>query len=203
MRVFRKTGVSILILGLCACVTVNVYFPAAAAEEAADQIIDDVWGKDTPVVPENGTEDDSSVRRNHPRWILASAVLNWVVSDAQAAKPNLNVNTPEITAIQKSMEKRFKQLRGFYDSGAIGLSNDGLVLTRNLSSVSARERKDLNRLVKDENQDRKALYREIAVANGQPNWEPEIQKTFAKRWVANARSGWWSQNAKGQWVQRK
>lgn len=28
---------------LAACVTINVYFPAAAAEKAADKIIDDVW----------------------------------------------------------------------------------------------------------------------------------------------------------------
>ncbi len=26
-----------------ACVTINIYFPAAAAEKAADKIIDDVW----------------------------------------------------------------------------------------------------------------------------------------------------------------
>jgi PBP1b-binding outer membrane lipoprotein LpoB len=28
---------------LAACVTINIYFPAAAAQEAADKIIDDVW----------------------------------------------------------------------------------------------------------------------------------------------------------------
>jgi hypothetical protein len=28
---------------LTACVTINIYFPAAAAQEAADKIIDDVW----------------------------------------------------------------------------------------------------------------------------------------------------------------
>lgn len=28
---------------LTACVTINIYFPAAAAQEVADQIIDDVW----------------------------------------------------------------------------------------------------------------------------------------------------------------
>ncbi|MCB5207307.1 hypothetical protein [Methylovorus mays] len=28
---------------LPACVTINIYFPAAAAEKAADRIIDDVW----------------------------------------------------------------------------------------------------------------------------------------------------------------
>ena len=30
-------------LGLSACVTINIYFPAAAAEKAADKIIDEVW----------------------------------------------------------------------------------------------------------------------------------------------------------------
>lgn len=29
--------------GLAACVTINIYFPAAAAEKAADRIIDEVW----------------------------------------------------------------------------------------------------------------------------------------------------------------
>lgn len=31
------------ILALPACVTINIYFPAAAAEKAADKIIDEVW----------------------------------------------------------------------------------------------------------------------------------------------------------------
>lgn len=30
-------------LSLAACVTINIYFPAAAAERAADRIIDEVW----------------------------------------------------------------------------------------------------------------------------------------------------------------
>ena len=30
-------------LALSACVTINIYFPAAAAEKAADRIIDEVW----------------------------------------------------------------------------------------------------------------------------------------------------------------
>jgi hypothetical protein len=32
-----------LLLALSACVTINIYFPAAEAEKAADKIIDDVW----------------------------------------------------------------------------------------------------------------------------------------------------------------
>ena len=32
-----------LALSASACVTINIYFPAAAAEKAADRIIDEVW----------------------------------------------------------------------------------------------------------------------------------------------------------------
>lgn len=31
------------LLSLAGCVTINIYFPAAAAEKAADKIIDEVW----------------------------------------------------------------------------------------------------------------------------------------------------------------
>lgn len=40
-----KTWIWLLPLAafLSACVTINIYFPAAAAEKAADKIIDEVW----------------------------------------------------------------------------------------------------------------------------------------------------------------
>lgn len=31
------------VLALAGCVTIHIYFPAAAAERAADRIIDEVW----------------------------------------------------------------------------------------------------------------------------------------------------------------
>lgn len=46
-----------------ACVTINIYFPAAAAEKAADKIIDDVWqlknGTAKPA-PGAGSEPDNT-----------------------------------------------------------------------------------------------------------------------------------------------
>ncbi|MBV2235698.1 MAG: hypothetical protein KUL75_09160 [Sterolibacterium sp.] len=38
---------------LAACVTINIYFPAAAAEKMADKIIDEVWQaqKNVPAAP--------------------------------------------------------------------------------------------------------------------------------------------------------
>ncbi len=39
----RAVSVLALLLATAACVTINIYFPAAAAEKAADRIIDEVW----------------------------------------------------------------------------------------------------------------------------------------------------------------
>lgn len=44
MRRIRYALLAVLLMaGLSACVTINIYFPAAAAEKAADRIIDEVW----------------------------------------------------------------------------------------------------------------------------------------------------------------
>ena len=39
----KNIALIILVAGLSACVTINIYFPAAAAEKAADKIIEEVW----------------------------------------------------------------------------------------------------------------------------------------------------------------
>lgn len=36
----------VVALAMSACVTINIYFPEAAAEKAADKIIEDVWQLD-------------------------------------------------------------------------------------------------------------------------------------------------------------
>jgi hypothetical protein len=40
---FSIIAASLGTMALGACVTINIYFPAAAAERAADRIIDEVW----------------------------------------------------------------------------------------------------------------------------------------------------------------
>lgn len=38
-----RGSLMLAITGLSACVTINIYFPAAAAEKAADKVIDEIW----------------------------------------------------------------------------------------------------------------------------------------------------------------
>ena len=48
---------ALMLMALPACVTINIYFPAAAAEKAADRIIDDVWQLKEKTSPAGQTEE--------------------------------------------------------------------------------------------------------------------------------------------------
>jgi uncharacterized protein YdbL (DUF1318 family) len=182
---------------LAACVTVNVYFPAAAAEKAADRIIEDIWGPGKEPKPA-GNEQGSLGRAAGDALV---AVLDFVVPAAHA-QADIDVSSPAIRALTASMRKRAGQLEPFFSSGAIGLTANGLVETRDANAVALADRNRLGKLVADENADRNSLYREIAAANGKPEWESDIRRIFAERWVANARPGWYYKTSAGAWQQK-
>jgi len=193
-------------LVLAACVTINVYFPAAAAEKAADRIIENVWGKDATGQPPAATpkDDKQSALSGAPGRVLLAATrgaLELLVPTANA-QADLNVSTPAIRSLTASMEARHASLEPYYASGVVGLTADGMVALRDANAVPLAQRNAVRRLVADENADRSALYREVAAANGHPDWERDIRSTFAQRWIAKARSGWWYQDAAGRWVQK-
>jgi uncharacterized protein YdbL (DUF1318 family) len=191
--------VSVLI---AACVTINVYFPAAAAEKAADKIIEDVWGKDQAPATTPQSDKTSSLAPQAQRVLFAAvgSVLDFVIPAAHA-QADLDIATPEIRAITASMEGRHGSLSKYYGSGAVGFTADGMVEVRDQNAIPLPERNAARQLVADENKDRAALYAAIAKANAHPEWEPEIRETFAKRWIAKAQAGWWYKDA-GGWKQK-
>lgn len=183
-----------------ACVTINVYFPAAAAEKAADRIIEEVWGKDAKKDQSGRSLDPADfVKRMSSRFLLN--VVEVLFPAAQAQQADLDISSPSINVIKSRMQGRHDQLKPLYDSGAVGLTSDGLVAVRDPKAISLADRQRVNALVADENRDRNALYAEIARANGRPEWEQGIRDTFARRWVQNAPSGWWYQTS-GGWKQK-
>ncbi len=131
-------------------------------------------------------------------WFL---LLASCISTAALAQADIEVNTPGVNVIKQSMQARYAQLSPFYDSGAVGQTADGLVAVRDANAVPLPSRQKVNGLVAAENQDRNALYAEIARANGHPEWAPEIRNTFAQRWIERAQAGWWVQSG-GGWKQK-
>jgi uncharacterized protein YdbL (DUF1318 family) len=206
----RLLSIKLLALSclLAACVTVNVYFPAAAAEQAADRIIDTVTSqqKSNETTPPK-TPPNSRVAPASEQPVLlaaAGALLNLLIAPAAAqGSPNLDVSGPEIRAVTASMQQRFGQLKKYFDSGVIGLTTDGLVAVRDQNAVPLAERAVVTRLVTEDNRDRETLYSELAKANKHPEWEPDIRRTFARRWVERgAQGGWYYQDSGGKWVQK-
>lgn len=185
---------------LTACVTVHVYFPVAAAESAADRFVRDVYGKERGEEADNPADAPQSSLQ--PQTPMVVAMLNWMVTPVQAQQPDINISTPGINQLRSAMAARHEQLKPFYDSGAVGMDNNGLIVLRDESAVELRDRNTVRRLVADENRDRDTLYREIARANGHPEWEPDIRRVFASRWVANAPRDWWFRDPQGRWQQK-
>jgi uncharacterized protein YdbL (DUF1318 family) len=132
--------------------------------------------------------------------LLVFAVI--VFAGPAAAQANIEINTPGVAALQASMQKRHGELAPLYASGAVGLTRDGNVALRDPAVVPLAQRAAANGLVVAENQDRAALYREIARANNHPEWESDIRNTFAQRWIDRAQSGWYYQTAAGAWARK-
>ena len=136
---------------------------------------------------------------------LAARVLDALVPAANAAEsqPNIKIQTPEIEAIQGRMRDRYHStLQALLDSGAVGFTHDGMVAVHDASKAPLAQRAQMNSAVADENRDRAAVYRQIAIANGHPEWEKQIRQIFAKQWIDRAHAGWYYQDASGTWKRK-
>lgn len=196
-----------LSLTLAACVTVNVYFPAAAAEKAADRFIEDVYGEspageaDKP--DDTSEEQGSSIKPVEKRYVgIAATLVNVIVPLSYGQEPDITISTPAISSLRAAMKRRHAALQPYYESGAVAMTNNGLLTIRDAKLIPLKRRNEVKKLVSDENRDRDTLYPEIAKANKHPEWETQIRAIFAKRWVANAPAGWWYQDGIGSWMQK-
>jgi len=201
MRRVLPMKLALACLFFAACVTINVYFPAAAADKAADQIIDKVTSGSGATPPQSFHMPEPTTSA-----ILLAAVgqaLHAMVpaANAQGAE-TLDVSSPAITRITSSMANRWGEIEKFFASGAIGLTNTGNVEVRDINSVALPDRATVKRLVAEDNADRAQLYSEMAKANNHPEWEGDIRKSFARRWVAKAKAGWYYQDDGGAWKQK-
>jgi uncharacterized protein YdbL (DUF1318 family) len=178
-----------------ACVTVNIYFPAAAVERAADEIVKETWGGRTESAP-----------REQPRSLLPAAwkiVSVNFIDEVFAQEADINVSNPAIRALKDSIKNRSNSIKPFMDRGNVGIAKDGLLTVRTIEGLDLKERALVQQLVDAENRDRESLYLEIARANNFPKESvPKIKSIFAKSWAEQAQSGWWIQDEQGNWKKK-
>ncbi|HET6633340.1 MAG TPA: YdbL family protein [Rhodanobacteraceae bacterium] len=207
----RKVGVVLfaaLAVVIAGCVTINVYFPAAAAEQAARKFIGHVINAPGELPPSSSSAPDEPSSEPLPAGAASAypplSLVDLLIPAAHAAEQaDIRISTPRIEALRARMRARFQsRLKPLLDSGAIGFTHDGLVALHDAGAVPLAQRNQVRQLIAEENADRKQVYQQVAVANGHAEWEPKIQATFAREWINEAHGGWYYQNAAGDWLRK-
>ncbi len=191
---------------VASCVTINIYFPAAAVERVADEIVEEVWGSASgaPDTDEDkGGELESLSPQSRFKGTKIFSFIKFGVPEAVAAEADINVSTPAIRKIKKSIQSRAPQVIPYLDKGAVGISKDGFLVERPAEGLGIKDKAAIRRLLNQENKDRAALYGEITAANNfEPSRVADIRDLFARSWIKKARPGWWVQNPDGEWVKK-
>ncbi len=180
----------------CAVITVNVYFPTEAVEEAAEKIIDEIeGGEESQAKPEEGGQQ-SHFWKSIPYCISGNSTV-------YADEIDLNLTTPAIRKLIDSMKALNTEIMQFKDKGVIGETNDGMLAIRDMKGLGGEEIRTVKRLLRAENNDREALYKELAVANKiDPADIDRIKAVFAKTRISKAKPGHWYHDENGNWTQK-
>ena len=210
-----------LLMALSACVTVNIYFPAAAAQKLADQVVGEVYkaaakgALQAPVAPAVSAPAPTAPARSaapatnslsmaspyHAASYLLAMGFSAISGTAEAAA-NLNASSPGVQSARAQVEALATQMHPYFVSGAVGYTANGQVTIHDAAAVSLPQRAPLNGLVSSYNQALSNLYQQIADANGHPEWAGQIQQTFAQAWINKAPAGYWYQSPSGQWQKK-
>jgi len=179
----------ILFVWAIACVTINIYFPEAAVQKTAEEIVDEV------------RKSEEEGKKKQEKDIVQSS---FSLIPAVYAQEEETVSTPKIRALKQSLKDKEPLLRPFFNQGNIGEANDGFIKIRSEDNLNLKDKADLRRLTKEVSSDRESLYAEVAKAlNIEESQIPRIQKIFAKRWIENSRPGWWIQKDDGEWIRKQ
>jgi hypothetical protein len=145
----RRRFTVFLLLFLSACVTVNIYFPAAAVQRAADEIVKETWGgpngKSEQVQPQ-------SLLRFAPSRTVSLALT----SEAFAQEADINVSNPAIRGLRESIKRRSGAIKPYLDKGNAGINQDGLLVIRSSDGLSLKERAEVQQLIEAERQCRRS-----------------------------------------------
>ncbi len=186
----KRVLLSLLVMVLISCVTINIYFPTAEVQKAAKEITEEVRGlKEKPATKPPQGEDHSWLR-------------NFWVKEAYAQE-ELAVSNASIRQLKARMRARYPKLRPYLARGILGESLDGRLVLRNLGILNLRQRAEVKRLIEAENRDREALYQEVRKALGiAPKDIIRVRRIFAKEWQRTAPKGTWIETDPNKWIRK-
>ena len=195
----KIVSASLFLLFLLSCLTINIYFPEAEVQKAAEEIVEEIRKE-----AEDKKKEDKDSQMIQMEQAMSSGGGSFSPVSPLYAQEATEVTTPKVRALQQSIKDRFPKIKPFFDNGNVGEGNDGLLKIRDESGLNLKDKAMLRNLVNDENNDRKNMYAEVARAMEiEASQIPRIQKIFAALWIKKANSGWWIQNEKGVWAKKQ
>ncbi len=185
-----KPAVAVLVFLITACVTVNIYFPAAEVKQAAEDIARDVRGQQ----PANDSQNDSLEKRP----------TSWLQTGGLAFAGNeLTVSNATIRQLKARMKSRYPTLAPFLRGGHVGEAANGLLVIKSQAGLGLKQKAEMKRLVNADNSDRMALYRAVAQSLNIPGSQlSRVQKIFAGQWQKTAPGGTFIEKSPGNWVRK-
>ena len=93
------------------------------------------------------------------------------------------------------MKERLPSLLQAKDQGVVGEGTDGFVYVRDSGSEK------IAKMVADENEDRKILFKAMSSKTG--GSVEEVANKFSKALVQKSKKGHWFRKSSGEWMQRK
>lgn len=176
MRQLFRVLIVLCLLAFGACVTINIYFPAEQVESVAEDIVDDIRGENS--------DDEQEAEDGGQSVVRSGSLLAGLLPDAHAQDAT-TVSNPTIRALKNRMKNRYAQLKPWYEKNLLVEKDNGYLATGNLNGVSIKDRRAIQSLVDAENNDRQALYREVAKSmNIDPSQVDRVAKIFAGQWQA-------------------
>lgn len=182
-----------------ACVTVNIYFPAARVEKTAEEIVGEVYREKEPSPQEPQEKPRSWLREGIP-GAIRFAQFGSAPAHAEEAT---TVSNASIRALKDQIAGRHRELLPYYQGGQAGINREGYLEVRGTGGLALPQVAALKRLVDADNAARRQLYEEVARAlNLTPEQVPQVREIFAKEWREKAQGGWWVQADDGQWARK-
>lgn len=179
----------------CVTVNINVTFPEAEVEDAADEINREIRG-------DIFEEPEGSSRLIGPRaWPRISIALGLPAASAAEPQIDLKTTNPVIRKLNAQRTARAKAINEYLSKAYIGEATDGYLKEMSaIESLALMELAKVRREIVQENKDRESLYQEFAKINNLP--VKDVARVFAdsnRKWLLADQH---YMNPKGDWVKK-
>ena len=134
--------------------------------------------------------------------VLLSCLSIPVAAAPGSSEINLDIGTPPVMVAKHTLAQRSSRLIRFYEAGVIGLGDDGMVKIHDGSRLTLTQRQIAEKLIDQENPERNSLIYAIAEAHGGKEAQPAVRAAQIKRWKDQFHSGWWIEDAQGNWYKK-